>query len=144
VTSAKNRVAVERRLFKTNANIAEAEEEHSALDKYFNRATSKYEEKALEEPHHSENCDHVSSRTDDVMPDSQRGSVCTRSHFGSVESDRSSSVGASDESYQLKFKICQNHWMDKRCNLARCRVSECCLFNPIHPQSQHNFCQKGD
>jgi len=41
------------------------------LDKHFNRATSEYEGKPLEEPHHSENCD-VSSQTDDVMPDSQR------------------------------------------------------------------------
>jgi len=39
------------------------------------------------------------------MPDSQRGSVCTRSqvsHFESVESDKeeSSSAGASDEPYE--------------------------------------------
>jgi len=39
------------------------------LDKYFNRATSEYEEKNLEETHQSENCDNVSSQTDDVMPD---------------------------------------------------------------------------
>jgi len=39
------------------------------LDKYFNRATSEGEEKTLEEPHHSENCDNVSSQTDDIMQD---------------------------------------------------------------------------
>jgi len=51
------------------------------------RATSKYEEKALEEPHNSKNCDNVSSQTDDVMLDCQAGSLCTRSevsHFESV------------------------------------------------------------
>jgi len=61
------------------------------LDKYFNRVTSEYEEKALEEPHHSENCDNVSSQTDDVMSDSWRGSLRTRSevsHFESAESDK--------------------------------------------------------
>jgi len=48
-------------------------------------------QKALEEPHHNENCDNVSSRTDDIMPDSRRGSLCTRSevdHFESVESEK--------------------------------------------------------
>jgi len=41
-------VTVKRRLFKTKAKRAEAEKEDSALDKNFNRATSEYEEKALE------------------------------------------------------------------------------------------------
>jgi len=99
-------VAVKRKLLTTNAKKAEAEKEDSALDKYFNRATTEYEEKALAEPHHhSENCDNVSSQTPDVMPDIQRGSLCTRnevSHFESVESDKegSSSAGASDGSYE--------------------------------------------
>jgi len=38
-------VVAKKRLFKTKAKKAEAEEEDSALDKYFNRATSEYEEK---------------------------------------------------------------------------------------------------
>jgi len=46
--------------------------------KYFNRATSEYEEKTLEEPHHSEHCDNVSSQTDNVMPDSQREAYVQR------------------------------------------------------------------
>jgi len=33
--------------------------------------------KALDDPHHSENYDSVSSQTGDVMPDSQSGSFCT-------------------------------------------------------------------
>jgi len=83
-------VAVKGGLFKTKAKKAEVEKENSALDKHFNRANSEYEEKALEEPHHSENCDNVSSLTDDVMPDSQRGRLSTRSevsHFESVVSE---------------------------------------------------------
>ena len=83
----KHWVAVKRGMLKTKAKNAEAEKEDSALDKYFNRATSEYEEKALEELHHSENCDNVSSQTDDVMPDSQCGSLCTVSevsHFETV------------------------------------------------------------
>jgi len=52
-------------------------------------------------PHHGENCDNVSNQADDVIPDSQRGSLCTRSevsHFESVGYDKegSSSAGASD------------------------------------------------
>ena len=98
-------MAVKGGLFKTKAKQAEAEKVDSALDKYFKKATSEYEEKALEAPHHSENCDNVSRQTDDVIPDSQRGSLCPRSevsHFGSVESDRegSSSACASNESYE--------------------------------------------
>ena len=97
-------MAFKRGLFKTKTKKSEAEKEDSALDKYFNRATSEYEE-VLEEPHHSENCDNISSQTDDVMPDSQRRSLCTRcevSHLESVESDEEGrlSAGASDESYQ--------------------------------------------
>ena len=78
-------MAVKRGLFKTKAK------EDRLLEKYFNRATSEYEEKALEEPHHSESCDNVSSQPDYIMPDSRRGSLCTRSevsHFESVESDK--------------------------------------------------------
>jgi len=71
----KHWVAVKRRLFKNKAKKPEAEKEDSSLDKYFNRATSEHEEKASLQPHHSENCDNVSSQTDDVMPDSQRGSL---------------------------------------------------------------------
>jgi len=41
------------------------------LDTYFDKATSEYEEKALEEPYHSENCNKVSSQTDDAISDSQ-------------------------------------------------------------------------
>ena len=74
------------------------------MDKYFYRATLEYEEKASEEPHRIENCDKVGSQTGDVMPDSQRGSLCTRSevsHFERVESkEGSSSAAASDESYE--------------------------------------------
>jgi len=94
------------------------------LDKYFNRATSEHEENSLEEPHHSENCDNISSHTDGVMPDSQRGRLCARSevsHFESLQPDKggSSSTGASDEFYQIK--ICRNYWMNKRsCHLAMC------------------------
>jgi len=44
----KHWVTVKRRLFKSKAKRAEAEKEDSALDKNFNRATSEYEEKALE------------------------------------------------------------------------------------------------
>ena len=91
-------MAVKRGLFKTKAKEAESEKEDSALDKQVrwtsNRIASEYEEKALEEPHHSENCDNVSSQTDDVMPDSPRGSLCTRSeayHFESVESGKGNS-----------------------------------------------------
>jgi len=54
-------VAIKRGILKTKAKKAKAEKEDSALDKYFNRTTSEYEEKALEEPHHSEPCDNVSS-----------------------------------------------------------------------------------
>ena len=68
-------MAVKRGLFKTKV---EAEKKDSALDKYINKATSEYEEKALEEPYHSENHDNVSSHTDDVMPDSQKWSLCSR------------------------------------------------------------------
>jgi len=88
----------------TKAKKVEVEKDDSALDKYFNRATSECEEKAWEEPHHSENCDNVSSQTG-VMPDSYRGSLSTRSevsHFEGVESDKegSSLAGASDKSYE--------------------------------------------
>jgi len=55
------------------------------LDKYFYRATLEYEEKASEEPHRIENCDKVGSQTGDVMPDSQRGSLCTRSEVSHFE-----------------------------------------------------------
>jgi len=57
----KHWVAIKRGILKTKAKKAKAEKEDSALDKYFNRTTSEYEEKALEEPHHSEPCDNVSS-----------------------------------------------------------------------------------
>jgi len=48
-------VAVKTRLFKTKAKKGEADTGDSALDKHFNRAASEYEEKGLDEPHHSEN-----------------------------------------------------------------------------------------
>ena len=75
------------------------------MHQHFDRSTSEYEEEALEEPHHSENCDNVSSTTDDAIPDSQRGSLCTRtevSHFESVEYTKkgSSSAGAFADSYE--------------------------------------------
>jgi len=38
----------------TQGKTAEAKKEDIALDNYFNRATSEYEEKSLEEPHHSD------------------------------------------------------------------------------------------
>jgi len=39
-----------------------------------------------------------------------------------------------------KFKICRNHWMDKRsCHLARCHESEYYgLFNPNKTARNHN------
>ena len=51
-------------LFKTKAKKAEAQKEDSALNKHFNRVTSEYEVKALEEPHHSGNCDNVVLRSE--------------------------------------------------------------------------------
>ena len=89
--------------------------EDSAFDKYFNWATSECEEKTSE-PHHSENCDNVRSETDDVMPDSQMGSLRARSevnHFKRVEFDkeRCSSAGASDDSYEHKnSKLATTIW----------------------------------
>jgi len=70
-------VAVKRGIFKTKAKNPEADKQDSTLHKYCNRANSECEEKALEKLHHSENCDNVSSQTDDVMPNSQRGSLST-------------------------------------------------------------------
>ena len=87
-------MAVKRGLLKTKAKKGEAEKEDSELDKYLNRATSEYEGKALEEPHHSENCHNVSSQTDDIMPDSQRGSLCTGSEVSRLESVESDKEGS--------------------------------------------------
>jgi len=48
------------------------------LDKYFSRITSENAQKALEESSHSEDGDNTGSQPDDIMPDGQSGSLCTR------------------------------------------------------------------
>jgi len=62
---------------------------------YFSRTTSENAQKVLEEPSHSEGGGNAGSQPDDVMPESQRGSLCIRSeisHFEIVESDKEGSL----------------------------------------------------
>ena len=64
------------------------------MDRNFSRITSENAQKALEEPNRSEDGDNAGSQPDDVMPDSQSGSLCTRNeinHFEIVESDKEGS-----------------------------------------------------
>ena len=72
---------------------AKTEREKGGLDKYFSN-TSENAQKALEEPSHSEDDDNAGRQSDDTMPDSQSGSLCTRnviSHFEIVEPDKEES-----------------------------------------------------
>ena len=69
---------------------AKTEREKGGLDKYFSN-TSENVQKALEELSHSEDDDNAGSQSDDVMPDSQSRSLCTRSeisHFEIVKSEK--------------------------------------------------------
>ena len=64
------------------------------MDKYFSRITSENAQKALEKPSHCEDGKNAGSQPDDVMPDNQSGSLCTRSeisHFEIIESDKEAS-----------------------------------------------------
>jgi len=45
------------------------------LNKYFSRTTSENAQKALEEPSPSEDSGNAGSQSDDVMPESQSGSM---------------------------------------------------------------------
>ena len=81
-------------------------------------------------PDNSENCDNVSSQTDDVMPHSQRGSLCTGievSNFESGESEGqwSLSTGASEDSYEHENRHLPEPFDGQRsCHLARFHESE--------------------
>ena len=60
----------------------------------FDRTTSRDAQKALEQPHHSEDGDNVRSQRDVAMPYSQSATLCTGSeisHFEIVESDKEES-----------------------------------------------------
>jgi len=71
------------------------EKDKTTLNKYLSKTTSENAQKALEEPSHSEDGDNAGSQLDDVMPESQSGSLCTRSeisHFEIFESDKEGSL----------------------------------------------------
>jgi len=52
---------------------------------FFSRTTSENAQKAPEEPIHSEDGGNAGSQSDDIMPDSQSGSLCTRSEISHCE-----------------------------------------------------------